>query len=188
MFTSNNLDSYFGELSQQKWTLIPIDPVFALKLLKSAKLRKLRPAGISQGAQIEPHTRGDSIQWLDSHTGADDEVLTELELLKSALQEYFRIHLSHLECHYSLYNSGQFYVKHFDNAINDNKRIFSFVIYLNDSWTPADGGQLRAFQNENILFEIEPKLGSMILFRSDIEHEVLTTNCSRYSLTGWMRK
>ena len=191
MFTSNNLDKYFGELSNQMWTLLPIDPAFAAQLLISAKSRApgSKAAGITAAATLRPDLRSDSIFWLEAGSPDQNEqrVWAELQSLKSGLQEYFRLHLSEFECHFSYYRKGQFYSRHLDTLAQNNRRMFSFVIYLNEAWQAEDGGQLRGFRDETLLFEIAPQLGSMILFRSDLEHEVLPTHTDRYALTGWFR-
>ena len=51
----------------------------------------------------------------------------------------------------------------------------------------GDGGELRIFRENNADLIVEPLAGRAVIFKSNvIEHEVLVTNKSRYSLTGWL--
>ena len=34
----------------------------------------------------------------------------------------------------------------------------------------------------------EPKAGTLVVFESHIEHEVLTSNTERISITGWIKR
>lgn len=193
MFPANSLEKYFSQLNEKNWTLIPVDKSFAAKLQNSAKTKfeaqEFKAAGISgEVAGI----RKDSTFWLDSDnqtlTEADKSILDQLQLFSEQLKKFFRISLTEIECHYAVYEPGQFYKLHRDSTQNDNKRVFSFVIYLNEDWAPASGGQLVGYENQNVVFTILPEIGNMILFKSDLEHEVLPTERTRYSLTGWLRR
>lgn len=203
MFPANNLpnffEKYFAELGTQNWTQLPIDVDFSTKLHNSAESKfnsaLFKAAGITHSNIPQPHQaliRNDSIFWLDAKSDMlktiDHEALRQIQLLTEALKNYFRISLTKFECHYSVYPAGHFYKKHIDATAENNKRIFSFVIYLNNTWQPTDGGDLLGYEQEQILFKILPQAGKMILFKSNLEHEVLTTYKTRYSLTGWIRK
>ncbi|MEK6628713.1 MAG: 2OG-Fe(II) oxygenase [Bdellovibrionota bacterium] len=200
MFPANNLpqffEEYFEELSTQSWTQIPIDTDFSIKLRNSAESKfnsdLFKAARVTDSINPLPTIRNDSIFWLDAKSetlNATDQVaLTQIDVLKESLKNYFRLSLTELECHYAVYPAGHFYKKHSDVTAQNNKRIFSFVIYLNNSWQPDDGGELLGYEEEQTLFKIRPQAGNMILFKSELEHEVLTTYKTRYSLTGWIRK
>lgn len=167
-----------------------MDTDFATQLLNSAKeSRNYREAGITSAAVRQPEMRSDSIRWIEPATATTTEkvALAWLDEIREALRQYFRIHIEQIECHFSKYQPGQFYVRHRDTG-PEQKRLFSFVIYLNPNWMPGDGGELRGYNDQEVLFEIQPKSGTMILFKSDIEHEVLTSNCERFALTGWFRR
>lgn len=200
MFPSNNLNNYlekyFEELNQKNWTQIPIDSEFVLKLYTSAK-KKLaqnlfKIAGLSQTTTPQTDIRNDSIYWLDassddlSHT--DILALMHLDNLKDQLKSYFRTSIAEFECHYAVYKPGQFYKRHTDTTSTNNKRVFSFVIYLNEVWSEEDGGQMVGYSADQILFNVLPLAGRILIFKSDIEHEVLPTQKNRYSLTGWYRR
>jgi len=64
--------------------------------------------------------------------------------------------------------------------------VVSMVIYLNPNWQPGDGGELRLYPSDGSVINIAPKAGTLALFLSELEHEVLPTLKPRYSITGWM--
>lgn len=41
--------------------------------------------------------------------------------------------------------TGAFYRRHLDRFRDDDRRMVSAVLYLNEDWQPQDGGQLRMF-------------------------------------------
>lgn len=196
MFPANNLEKYFNELNEQNWTLIPVDIVLAKKLQISAeckfKANQFKTANITVAEAGSAEIRSDYTFWLDAKdatlTDNDQTALAQLEFLTNALKKFFRISLTEFECHFAVYKPGNFYKKHRDTTLQDNKRVFSFVVYLNPEWSPTDGGELVGYKDDRTLFQISPAIGKMILFKSDIEHEVLITARTRYTLTGWIRR
>lgn len=200
MLPANNLSKYFEELAEKGWVLFNLDTPLLLQLRSSAeqrwKLEQFQEAAITQSLQILAETahqtiRSDSTLWLDPSTDniSDQEafMLKEIQRLNTDLRNFFRIGLREVECHYSIYKPGQFYKKHRDTTAANNKRYFSFVIYLNTTWNDGDGGELVGYNGDKVLFRILPQMGKMILFRSDIEHEVLPPTQMRFTLTGWFR-
>lgn len=191
-----NLDLHLAELSNQGWTVLPFERTLAQKLAKLAiehrQNKSFKRASLSESSSPILEIRNDEILWLEAKSFNLEEsevaLLSGLECLKLALKEYFRIHLSEIECHYAIYDAGHFYHRHSDATQVNNRRIFSFVIYLNENWSKEDAGQLIGYGEEEIIFELKPELGQMILFRSDIEHEVKMTKRPRMSVTGWFRK
>ncbi|MBC7419622.1 MAG: 2OG-Fe(II) oxygenase [Bdellovibrio sp.] len=196
MLQTINLESHLDEISIQGWSVLPVPLKLAEQLAKLAterfKQNIFKHAALTESISPIADIRNDKILWLDAKNFTLEQsevlILNQLELLKTSLQNYFRIHLSELECHYAVYEPGHFYQRHVDATQANNKRIFSFVIYLNENWQAEDGGQLIAYDNEQVLFKILPSAGQMILFKSTLEHEVVTTAQTRLSLTGWFRK
>lgn len=92
---------------------------------------------------------------------------------------------------------GTRYVKHVDaqpprDTATPIRRVTALV-YLNPDWEPAHGGCLRAYTADDaggdapVPWDIDPKGDRVVLFRSDeLEHEVLPSFATRYSLTMWM--
>lgn len=58
---------------------------------------------------------------------------------------------------------------------------------LNLGWTSKDGGELMVYQQTGIQITT-PKNRKCVFFKSsELEHEVLLTNVSRMSITGWLK-
>ena len=133
--------------------------------------------------------RTDKIYWLDKK---HDNVF-EQEFLK--LSDDFIEHLNRTcyaginacEFHYAVYKEGSFYKRHKDQFKNNSNRKYSLITYLNKDWLPNDGGQLQVYEN-NTMLQIQPQSQTAVLFKSDeTEHEVVITNRSRMSITGWLK-
>ena len=173
---------------------IPNDFALDLRQLLLSKFEdnKFSKAGIGQGNQQRQHleVRNDSILWIEPDT-ADSLECKYLDIVQGFIQYMNRTCFTGLqafELHYASYQAGSFYRKHVDSFINDKSRQFSLIVYLNPDWTDADAGQLKLyFENENI--EVLPLLGRAVCFPSHvIPHEVVTSNKTRLSLTGWLKK
>lgn len=144
--------------------------------------------GNSEKLTFNKSVRGDSIYWLD-RAHADIYETAFLDLIDEFII-YLNVTcyagITGCEFHYTLYEAGSFYTKHFDQFQNNTKRKFSMISYLNDKWKPIDGGQLVVHQL-NSTEEISPTNGKTIFFKSnELEHEVLLTTERRVSITGWL--
>ena len=133
--------------------------------------------------------RGDKIYWLDrKHNDPYENDFFDL-------MDQFVIHLNSscytgitgYEFHYTLYEKGSFYKKHLDQFRNNGSRQYSMIMYLNADWKEKDGGELCIHHGDN-LQNITPTNGKSVFFKSsELEHEVLLTNKSRMSITGWLK-
>jgi SM-20-related protein len=64
----------------------------------------------------------------------------------------------------------------------------SLVLYLNEDWAPAAGGELRIFDAADDHRDIEPIAGRLVYFLTPgREHAVLPTQRDRLSISGWFR-
>lgn len=137
--------------------------------------------------------RGDSIAWLDetSTEAPVVECLAIFDALRLTLNEQLFMSLHEVESHFAIYPPGAVYGKHLDQfAIGPQSRQLSLVLYLNEGWLPANGGELRLHLegSENDHVDISPTQGRLVLFVSSrFWHEVLPSNRERLSLTGWFR-
>ena len=136
MFRTNDLEQLMQKVDEAGFGTISLPPEVCLSLL--ARLKDLEQQGLLKSATITQETsqaktiRNDFTYWLEKeHHPAEKNLLEDLDQLLLALKNYFRISLSHLECHFALYPKGHFYKKHIDQTAENNKRFFSFVIYLN---------------------------------------------------------
>lgn len=105
------------------------------------------------------------------------------------------------KCMLAHYPEGAKYVRHADVSVAVPHRRVTAIMYLNPEWAQGDGGELvlhpppheasfasvddrQAPLNEPS-FVVEPIAGRLLLFRSEIEHEVLSTRKSRWAITTW---
>ena len=150
------------------------------------------PAGVGRGGQRthDADIRGDVIRWLDGSKAADRSFLTLMEELRIGLNQRLFLGLLDYECHYSIYGVGAHYDRHLDTLSGQKNRLLSTVVYLNDEWAPADGGELLLYRagNPGAIARILPKPGLLVLFLSEeFPHEVLAAKKPRHSIAGWFR-
>lgn len=144
--------------------------------------------------QLNRAIRGDHIRWLDP-AQPHPTVTPFFDQLQELLQYLNRrlfLGLRDLEMHLAIYPAGSFYRRHLDVFKQGVGRKLSIVCYLNQAWTPEDGGQLRLYlKDENGAeqpLDIAPLGGRLVIFLSEeLEHEVLLAHRQRYSITGWAR-
>ncbi|MBO3700562.1 2OG-Fe(II) oxygenase [Fabibacter sp. E12] len=137
--------------------------------------------------QIVPTIRKDHIHWI-SRGEADciDQVLSVFDQIISILNRYCFLSIKDSEFHLAHYPSGAYYQRHIDQFKDRGNRLISVILYLNEDWQPGNGGELKIY-GEGDPHVISPIGKRLVLFKSDkVAHEVLTTQVSRYSLTGWL--
>lgn len=149
-----------------------------------------RQAGIGQQQQhqIEISIRGDKIFWLEQGTEPMESVFFEkIRELMQALNRTFYLGINDFEFHLAIYPENSFYKKHRDAFKNTDARKISVVCYLNPFWQPGDGGELIIYMEDKSV-KLEPTAGTVVIFESHLEHEVLPAFKTRYSLTGWLKR
>ncbi len=84
---------------------------------------------------------------------------------------------------------GDFYLKHLDSFRGNENRKLTTVFYLNENWTPADGGELKIYDlQDNWIETLAPVAGRLVVFLSErFPHEVLEAHADRVSIAGWFR-
>jgi SM-20-related protein len=159
---------------------------------KRAVEGELAPAGVGRGVfqEVREGIRGDRIQWLEAgQVQACDRYLELMDSLRIALNRGLFLGLEDYESHFALYPPGAFYRKHVDRFRDDDRRMVSAVLYLNQSWLPEHGGQLRMYLDDDVPYDVQPTGGCLVVFLSgEIPHEVLPSTRERLSLTGWFRR
>ena len=148
-------------------------------------------AGIGNAEKVsyDGAIRSDSIYWLDKkHNNAfENEFFALIEEFILYLNRSCFAGITGYEFHYSLYESGDFYLKHLDQFKNNPSRKYSMISYLNADWQESDGGELLIHQLDNNQ-KIAPTQGKTVFFKSDeLVHEVLVTHNTRMSITGWLK-
>jgi SM-20-related protein len=153
-------------------------------------------AGVGRGTGLllRPEVRGDDVLWLDpgQASAAQREVLDRIEALRLALNRSLFLGLFEFEGHLAVYPPGSFYRRHLDCFQGVEARTVTCVLYLNDAWSDADGGQLRLYADPvdpQAGTDIQPLGGRLVTFLStDYPHEVLPARRERVSVTGWLKR
>jgi SM-20-related protein len=164
-------------------------------LLECAHLRRARGdfdaarIGGDGGLQRREEIRGDLTCWIiPPLLPAEESLLREFESLRLLLNREAWLGLFELELHYAWYPPGTGYARHVDQPHGRTHRRVSLVLYLNDGWTPAAGGELRIFDAADRHRDIEPIAGRLVCFlAADRAHAVLPTQRDRFSVSGWFR-
>lgn len=152
--------------------------------------KQLKQAGIGKNAEHLTNTdiRSDFIYWLDENdTELQSLFFHFIPELTQALNRRFYLGLKEHEFHLALYPPGSFYKKHRDAFKSDDARKITVLLYLNQNWKQEDGGELILYKDDNSSLTIEPLGGRLLVFESEMEHEVLLSKANRYSLTGWIK-
>lgn len=144
--------------------------------------------GKDDNKQVNLSQRGDSISWIDQNNPLPytAQYLKNLEQIISLLNQHFYLGIRDYECHFALYPVGSFYKRHSDRHARSSSRRVSSVFYLNPNWKETEGGELVIYDSNGASSAIRPELGTLVLFLSELEHEVLPTHRERKSITGWM--
>lgn len=134
--------------------------------------------------------RGDCTLWLDDPRcgQASKDFLLALDVLRKELNESLLLGLESTEAHYAIYPPGAAYARHRDRFRDDDARVLSLVCYLNIDWPDTAGGALRLHLPEGQR-DIAPNIGTSVVFLSEeIEHEVMPSTQTRYSIAVWFRR
>lgn len=197
---TQRLPGIIETLTEQGYAVIPdFLPREQCRAL-AAECRELREqgefhrAGVGRGEMLEvrPSIRSDEIRWLE-HDDCGPLQRQYLELMADYQQQLRRglfLPLVEFECFCAVYPPGSFYKKHLDQFKGVEQRQVTAILYLNEQWQPADGGQLRIFLNEQSgeTLEVLPQKGTLVTFLSaDYWHEVLPAQRDRLSITGWFK-
>ena len=151
----------------------------------------LTEAGIGNSEKVtyDGAIRSDSIYWLDkkNNNQFENEFFIQIEAFIVYLNQSCYAGITGYEFHYSLYESGDFYLKHLDQFKNNPSPKYSMISYLNSNWQETEGGELLIHQVNNNQ-KIAPTQGKTVFFKSDeLVHEVLVTQNTRMSITGWLK-
>lgn len=150
----------------------------------------LKRAGIGSAHQFtkDKSIRGDLIRWVNDENPIPEvrHYLARIRNLMDFLNRTCYLGLKDFEMHYTTYPPGTFYKRHSDRFQGTSYRVISAVLYLNQDWEKIQGGELVLYPDAAEPVTVEPRGGTLALFRSEIEHEVLPTTVNRYSVTGWL--
>ncbi|WP_232455132.1 2OG-Fe(II) oxygenase [Oceanisphaera avium] len=153
---------------------------------------ELSPAGIGRAhaLQTNGNIRSDKTRWLEGDRPIQQYYLALMSRLKHTLNRELFLGLKDYECHYALYQTGDFYKKHLDAFRGRSNRRITTVLYLNDDWQVEHGGELVVYAANGTepVHRILPSAGTLVCFLADeFPHEVLPAHRDRLSIAGWFR-
>lgn len=192
------LNQAIDALVEQGWYCWPnaIDEQLCLALLHEVEQLnqqgELQQAGIGRGMEhhVNEGIRRDAIHWLERSSPAQGQYVDLMQQLQLELNRQLFLGLFEYESHFALYSAGDFYKKHCDSFRGATNRMVTTVTYLNPDWQADWGGELVLYneQDTEIIANILPKIGSLVLFMSEqLPHEVKPTRQARASIAGWFR-
>jgi len=160
--------------------------------------KSFKRAGIGRvkDHQVNDSIRTDEISWITNDSEANYAWLNWTDSLQAYLNRRLFLGLFSFESHFSHYAQGDFYKKHKDAFKGEGNRVLSVVVYLNQHWSPTDGGELVIYDKksstsspvDNSKITVTPSFGTIVIFLSEtFPHEVLPAKRDRYSIAGWFR-
>jgi len=186
------------DLEHKGWSVAPgwLSPRLVASLAGEIRRERaagaFRSAGVGRERRVATAVRGDEILWLDeaSASPAQRIVLESFERLRAAVNRELQLGAVELELHFAIYPAGGAYAVHVDRFRDADARVLSLVLYLNEAWDEADGGELRLHLGAGAPFiDVVPRGGTLVVFLSDrFPHEVLPARRERLSLAGWFRR
>ena len=183
--TDEQLDKFVDD----GWMII--DGVFENKALLALQSESgfidYRDAELTAGIRVSD-IRGDRIRWITENFFAGFYYLQSINALAALFNRSLFAGIRHSEAHYACYPVGFGYQWHSDNPAGRDERVISAVFYLNDDWSDSDGGALEIVDKHGIHHNVMPVANRLIIFDSDIQHQVQIAHRQRYSIATWMRR
>ncbi|AOA59388.1 2OG-Fe(II) oxygenase [Acinetobacter larvae] len=186
---SYHIDHILDALEQQGFAIVDdvYTPHYCQNLQEecTSHLNQFREAAIQHG--VVSRIRSDQILWIDESFPCAQQHLQNLKQLSQHFNQNFFLGINEVEAHFACYDAGQFYARHRDNPQAKNDRIISAVYYLHDTWHADWGGQLHLQDKQQHWHILQPKANRLVLFQSDLLHEVFIAQHQRLSITAWLR-
>ena len=196
------LDHISQEIYSNSYVVVDnfVDEAFRKALLKEQtdllNQGQFKKAAVGKGdqKQVRAEIRSDEVLWMDPTALSPLQVVfwEKIEELKQVLNRRCFLGLKSFEGHFARSPIGSFYKRPLDQFHAVPHRIVTVILYLNDAWTEADGGQLRMYfpqeDGSERVEDVLPVGGRLVVFLSEeIPHEVMPTQKERISITGWLR-
>ncbi|WP_201619978.1 2OG-Fe(II) oxygenase [Psychrobacter maritimus] len=183
--TDKQLDKFVDD----GWMII--DGVFENKALLALQAESgfidYRDAELTAGIRVSD-IRGDRIRWITENFFAGYYYLQSINALAALFNQSLFAGIRHSEAHYACYPVGFGYQWHSDNPAGRDERVISAVLYLNDDWSDSDGGALEIVDKHGIHHNVMPVANRLVIFDSDLQHQVQIAHRQRYSIATWMRR
>lgn len=179
--------------------------LFEALMQESKQLQaEFQQAKIAQGG-LNQNIRGDATRWLQAEDDAGSIYLGLLEKLGDHLNQQLYSGIRRVEAHYATYGVGDFYKLHRDNPMHSpvssqaagrdsvlravqQSRVISTVLYLNAEWQAAWHGELHLQDHSQQWHHILPVPNRLVIFQSNLLHEVCPATHERRSIAGWLRR
>ncbi|UYZ68497.1 2OG-Fe(II) oxygenase [Moraxella bovis] len=145
-----------------------------------------RQAHLTHGER-ESAIRGDSIRWIDESCPVGSAYLGAIDELGRYFNATLYTGIRSSEAHYACYPSGFGYKWHSDNPKGRDERVISAVFYLNDNWTADNGGAITVVDKTGETTGLLPQLNRLVVFDSNLLHQVEITHRRRFSIATWLR-
>ena len=196
------LDHISQEIYSNSYVVVDnfVDEGFRKALLKEQtdllNQGQFTKAAVGKGdqKQVRAEIRSDEVLWMDATSLSPLQAIfwEKVAEVQQVLNRRCFLGLKSFEGHFARYPIGSFYKRHLDQFHAVPHRIVTIILYLNESWTEADGGQLRMYfpqeDGSERLEDVLPVGGRLVVFLSaEMPHEVLPTHKERISITGWLR-
>ena len=183
--TDEQLDKFVDD----GWMII--DGVFENKALLALQSESgfidYRDAELTAGIRVSD-IRGDRIRWITENFFAGFYYLQSINALAALFNQSLFAGIRHSEAHYACYPVGFGYQWHSDNPAGRDERVISAVFYLNDDWSDSDGGALEIIDKHGTHHNVMPVANRLVIFDSDLQHQVQIAHRQRYSIATWMRR
>ena len=171
--------------------VLVLDEVFdhqdVLSLQKESGFIEYKAATLTQGERLQS-IRGDDIRWIDEDCPIGMDYLGSIMSLADYFNQTLYAGIRRSEAHYACYPAGFGYQWHVDNPKGRDERVISAVFYLNDNWSDTDGGEILVIDKQSQQQILTPKANRLVIFDSNLRHQVNITNRRRFSIATWMRK
>ncbi|MEN6671098.1 2OG-Fe(II) oxygenase [Psychrobacter sp. B38] len=182
-------DAQLDRFVSEGWLVL--DDVFEHRALLALQVESgfvdYRDAALTAGIRVSD-IRGDKIRWITEDFFAGYYYLQSINALATLFNRSLFAGIRHSEAHYACYPVGFGYQWHSDNPAERDERVISAVFYLNDDWTSNDGGALEIVDKHGVHHEVTPVANRLVIFDSDLMHQVQTAHRQRYSIATWMRR
>lgn len=184
-----NIHQIIEDLDEHGFSIIdhayPQKYVQALVEECTSHLNLFRDAAVQSG--VISHIRSDHILWINDELDIAQQHIETLEKIAQLLNQNFYLGIKEVEAHFACYNAGEYYALHRDNPQKKNDRVISTVYYLHENWQDDWGGKLRLQDKNEQWHTIQPNPNRIVLFQSDLLHEVIQAKHQRLSITAWLR-
>lgn len=156
---------------------------------------EFQQAKIAQGG-LNQAIRGDTTRWLLPTDTTGSQYLALLEKLGNSLNQQLYSGIRRVEAHYASYAAGDYYKLHRDTPLSSHSakhptqqaRVISTVFYLNPVWHLAWHGELHLQDHSEQWHKILPLPNRLVVFQSNLLHEVCPATHERRSIAGWLRR